>query len=79
MRKLKIEAFLSENTLKNLSEKQKSALSVGINSLKPILLTGGAGVGKTHIARELRMKGVVVYAPDMLCEINIETCEVKDE
>jgi Flp pilus assembly CpaF family ATPase len=68
---LKIENFISRSHLTILSGVQKKEILNAIKNQIPILFTGGASTGKTTLAQELKNKGVVAYAPEMLCVVEL--------
>jgi len=74
MRK-KIEDYLSEDALSRLTAVQKRNILQAIKDQIPILFIG-APIGKTTLARTLRQKGIVAYAPEDVCTIALgDECE----
>ena len=68
----KINDFLSEDSIKRLTNKHKKAILNAIITNTPIFFTGVGAVEKTTFARELQKKDIAAYAPEMVCFIELK-------
>jgi len=67
----KIETFLT-SSLEKFTNDQKKAMNDAIKNGNAIIFTGGARAGKTYFAKLFQENGIAAYAPEMICNINLD-------
>jgi hypothetical protein len=72
----KIVDLLPEKTLSGFTKEQITAINRAIENKNPILFTGKESRGKTTSAWILRRGGIIAYAPEDVCIINLDKNEV---
>ncbi|MCL2215264.1 MAG: hypothetical protein FWC06_08700 [Treponema sp.] len=69
--KAKLENFIPQENMSNLTAKQKKDIWYAIRNKIPILFIGAAATGKSFLAKMLQEKGVIAYAPENLFVIEL--------